>query len=155
MTDMIFKRTGVLNKNGSVMGELKIGNKTWPTMERGGGYSYVRKGVYKVSMTVKGGEGRHVKCLCFDDSKAIWTHLIHDAKDDKHTYLKGCIAPGLTKDEEGVNDSADAMAEVLAALGGYKQWKRCTIDVQNNMNGSRETKDEWIDRRRKEQGITD
>lgn len=154
MADMTFKRTGVLNKNGSVMGELKIGNKTWPTMERGTGFTYVRKGVYKVSMTVKT-KGREVKCLCFDDSKAIWTHLIHDAQDDNHINLEGCIAPGLTKDEEGVNDSADAMAEVLAALGGYKQWKRCTIDVQNNMNGSQETKEEWIERRRKEKGITD
>ncbi len=154
MADMTFKRTGVLNKNGSVMGELTIGNKTWPTMERGSGYSYVRKGLYKVSMTTKT-SGRAVKCLCFDESRAISTHLIHDAKDDLHSQLAGCIAPGLTKDLEGVNDSEDAMAEVLAALGGYKQWKRCTIDVQNNMNGSTETKEEWIARRRASKGITD
>lgn len=154
MADMTFKRTGTLNNNGSVMGELTIGNKTWPTMERGTGHSYVRKGVYKVSMTVKT-SGREVKCLCFDESRAIWTHLIHDAKDDLHSQLAGCISPGMTKDLEGVNDCEEAMAEVFTALGNYKQWKRCTIDVQNNMNGSPETKEEWIARRRLEKGIAD
>ena len=153
MADITFKRTGITNKNGSVMGQLTIGTKTWPTMERGDGHTFVRKGEYKISMTMKT-SGRNIKCLCFDESKAIWSHLIHDAKDDLHTELAGCIAPGLSKDEGGVNDGTEAMAEIFTALGGYKQWKRVTIDVQNNIIGD-ETKDEWIARRRKDKGITD
>lgn len=48
MADFPFKRAETLNRNGSVMGELTIGNKTWLTIERGSGFPYVRKGFYKI-----------------------------------------------------------------------------------------------------------
>ena len=153
MADIVFKRTGTINKNGSVMGELTIGAKTWPTMERGVHHTFVRKGEYELLMTKKT-SGRKIECLCFWESKAISTHLIHDAMNDDHTQLEGCIGPGLTKDDEGVNDGEEAMDEIFAALGGYKDWKKCTIDVQNNISGD-ETKDDWIKRRRKLKNVPD
>ena len=93
-----------------------------------------------------------MKCLCFSESKAIWTHLIHDADDDNHATLEGCIAPGLSANENGIQRSADAMLEVWAALGGHEMWKRVTINVANNIFGN-ETKEEWIARREREQGL--
>jgi hypothetical protein len=90
--------------------------------------------------------GRAVNCLCFHESPAISTHLIHDANHDNHQTLEGCIAPGLRADEGGVHDSAAAMDEVWAALGGFVLWKTVTILVANNIVGN-ETKEEWIRRR--------
>jgi hypothetical protein len=151
VSNITFRRTGVVNANGSVAGELTIGLKTWPTVERGVNYTWVRKGVYTLEMCIKT-SGRAVKCLCFSESKAIWTHLIHDADDDNHATLEGCIAPGLSANENGIQRSADAMLEVWAALGGHEMWKRVTINVANNIFGN-ETKEEWIARREREQGL--
>ena len=145
MSDIVFKRTGIVNPNGSVPGSLTIGAKTWPTIERGTNYSFVRKGQYRLVMCKKL-SGRPVQCLCFNDSRAISTHLIHDALRDDHHSLQGCIAPGLTSDTEGIQDSAKAMEEVFTALGGYVEWSTKTIDVQNNITGD-ETKEQWIKRR--------
>jgi hypothetical protein len=94
---------------------------------------------YKIS-------GRHIPCLCFHESRAISSHLIHDALNDSHTQLQGCIAPGLTADDQGIKQSAKAMQEVFAALGGFVEWRKVSIDVQNNILGQ-ETKEQWIKRR--------
>jgi hypothetical protein len=145
-----FRRTGVVNAgNGSVMDELRIGVQKWPTMERGGDYTFVRKGVYTLLMCNKI-SGRAVNCLCFSDSPAISAHLIHDALNDDSTEITGCIAPGRGTDRYGVHDSADAMIDVFAALGGFFMWKKVTIFVENNIKGD-ETKEEWIKRREKGQ----
>jgi hypothetical protein len=90
--------------------------------------------------------GRKVKCLCFFDSTAIQSHLIHDALNDSHAQLEGCIAPGLSFDENGIKDSAKAMIEVFDALGGYTEWRKKTIVVENNITGD-ETREQWIRRR--------
>src|SRR5262245_59942313 len=131
MTDIVFRRTGVVNATGSVPGELRIGSKTWPTIERGSNYTFVRQGTYSLVMCTKL-RGRPVQCLCFNDSEAISTHLIHDAQNDSHQNLEGCIAPGLTGDAKGIHDYAQAMTEVWTALGGFVMWKNVTIEVQNN-----------------------
>src|SRR5262245_17579009 len=145
MADLVFRRLGTANKNGSVPGELRAGAKRWPTIERGANYTFVRQGTYNLVMCNKL-SGRHVRCLCFNDSPAISSHLIHDALHDDHNELQGCIAPGLTADATGIHDSAKAMEEVFAALGGFVMWKSVTIEVQNNIVGL-ETKDEWVKRR--------
>jgi hypothetical protein len=145
MTDIVFRRTGITNPNGSVPGVLTIGEKSWPTIERGASYTFVRKGQYRLVMCKKL-SGRPVRCLCFNDSAAIGTHLIHDAMGDNHRELQGCIAPGLTSNGEGIQDSAKAMEEVFEALGGFVDWRTKTIDVQNNIVGD-ETKEQWIKRR--------
>jgi hypothetical protein len=152
MADIVFWRTGEVNPNGSVPGMLRIGEKIWPTIERGGEYTFVRKGTYEVLMCHKT-RGRRVCCLCFHESRAISTHLIHDAQGDNHTNLQGCIAPGMSADVTGIKESAKAMKEVLDALGAFdargqfKEWERRTIDVLNNIGASPETKAEWIKRR--------
>ena len=147
MSDITFKRTGTANANGSIPGTLTIGAKSWPTIERGRAYTFVRKGDYELLMCYKV-SGRRVKCLCFHDDPSIATHLIHDAKDDLHTQLAGCIAPGLTSSATGIQDSAKAMEQVFTALGGFKEWNKVTITVENNIHGT-ETKEEWIARRKK------
>ena len=143
--DIQFRRTGIVNANGPVPGELRIGTQKWPTMERGVDYTFVRKGVYTLLMCTKV-SGRAVNCLCFSDSPAISKHLIHDAKNDDYQELTGCIAPGRGADRNGVHGSADAMIDIFAALGGFFMWKKVTILVENNIRGD-ETKDEWIRRR--------
>ena len=45
MAKIIFKRTGTANANGSIPGELTIGSKTWPTIERGADFTFVREGI--------------------------------------------------------------------------------------------------------------
>ena len=145
MVDIVFKRTGIVNPNGSVPGILTIGGKTWPTIERGGGHTFVRKGQYTLLMCEKQ-SGRKVPCLCFHESRAISTHLIHDAYKDDHRTLQGCIAPGITSDGAGIKESDKAMKEIFEALGGFKMWSTKTIDVLNNITGN-ETKEQWIKRR--------
>ena len=146
MAHITFKRLAAANANGSIPGELTIGAKTWPTIERGRNYTFVRKGEYELLMTRKT-KGRPVMCLCFWEDRAISSHLIHDALRNDHTTLSGCIAPGLTKDATGIKDSIKAMDEIWAALGGYKEYKKCTIKVENNIHGA-ETKEQWIARRK-------
>ena len=148
MADITFKRTGDATKEGPILGELTIGAKTWPTVERGSAYTFVRKGEYQLVMDVKN-TGRKVKCLRFDHD-GIRTHLIHDALNDRHTNLSGCIAPGLKDGAKGYKDSAKAMLEVWAALGGYKKGVTKTIKIENNIMGD-ETAEQWI-RRRKTDG---
>jgi len=116
MATITFKRTGTANKNGSIPGNLTIGAKTWPTIERGRAYTFVRKGKYELLMCYKV-SGRKVKCLCFHEDRAISSHLIHDAQDDNHLKLTGCIAPGFTSSDIGIQDSAKAMKQVFDALG--------------------------------------
>ena len=144
MADITFKRTGA-EKNGGVPGELTIGSKTWPTIERGGGYTLVRKGEYTLKMDMKA-TGRSVKCLRFDHD-GIRTHLIHDALSDNHMNLAGCIAPGQSTDGDGIIGSAEAMKEVFLALGGFVQVKNKSISVENNITGS-ETGLQWMRRRK-------
>lgn len=158
MPDITFKRTSVPDANDQpVFGQLTIGDKTWPTVERGRNYTFVRKGTYKLYMTTKS-SGRAVKCMAFMDpqlrkdgagksvSRAISTHLIHDALNDKHTTLSGCIAPGLSADANGIKDSEKAMKEVFLALGGWTDGTWKTIEVENNIHGE-ETGEQWIQRR--------
>ena len=77
MADIIFKRIGTINRNGSVPGELRIGQLRWPTIERGGHYTFVRKGEYQLLMTHKIRHSHHshvhsdVRCLCFFDDPVI------------------------------------------------------------------------------------
>jgi hypothetical protein len=149
--DIYFYRTGRANANGSVPGWLFVGGQGWPTIERGGNHTWVRKGLYTLTMTVKDDhnpetDDRHVNCLSFNESPAIQRHLIHDAFHDDHEELVGCIAPGLTADDDGIYDSAAAMNEIWTALGGFAMWRRVTCHVENNIRGN-ETKEEWIRRR--------
>ena len=148
MPDIVFKRTGTINANGSVPGELTIGDKTWPTIERGVEYTFVRAGEYTLKMDIKN-TGRKIQCLRFDHD-GIRTHLIHDALNDKHTELEGCIAPGLRATESGIEGSDKAMKEVFVALKGFTQNATRTIKVENNIPGKweNETGEAWMRRRK-------
>ena len=92
--------------------------------------------------------GRKVQCFCFSDDPTISSHLIHDALNDSHQHLEGCIAPGLTSDEKEIKSSAEAMRQVFVELGGIQEWGKKTITVENNIVGE-ETKEQWIKRRKK------
>ncbi len=146
MSDISFKRTGA--SSGAPRGELRIGAQSWPTIERGGGYTWVRQGTYNLKMDIKRTH-RHVQCLRFDHD-GVRTHLIHDALNDDHHTLEGCIAPGSKSTDAGISGSAQAMQSVFLALGGFVDGKVVTITVENNIEGS-ETGQEWL-RRRKVEG---
>jgi hypothetical protein len=140
MADIVFRRTGIVTRGGAVMGELTIGTKTWPTVEKSG-CPWVRKGTYTLMRCTKV-SGRAVPCLSFHDSKAINRILIHDANEDNHNDLAGCIAPGLTAHEKGIQGSDKAMEQILAELK-VEMWGKVTIEVENNLWGT-ETKEAWI-----------
>jgi hypothetical protein len=145
MVEIVFRRRSAVNANGSVPGTLTIGAKSWPTIERGGPYTFVRKGEYTVKMDIKN-TGRRIRCLRFDHD-GIRTHLIHDSLNDNHRNLLGCISPGKTASNTGVTDSEEAMREVFQALGGFEQSLTKTITVENNIRGD-ETGEAWMRRRR-------
>ena len=163
MSDIYFRRTSITNPNGSIPGIITIGGVSWPTIERGAEYTFVRKGTYQVAMDHKNSSGRRgnsltegtsvsvpnamfsLRCLRFTDP-AIQTHLIHDALYDNHQALSGCIAPGESADFSGVYHSAEAMEQIFNALGGFEVGKVFTISVENNIRGN-ETRDQWIKRR--------
>jgi len=147
MATITFKRTGTVNSNGSVPGELTIGNKIWPTIERGVSYTFVRKGTYQVTMDKKRTK-RKIKCLRFDEDPAIQTHLVHAALNDNSFNLEGCIAPGQASHPKGIKGSAAAMEEILVALGGFVPGKEVSIEIKNNIRGN-ESKNAWIARRKK------
>lgn len=147
------RRTGPEAANKAVPGELTIGSKTWPTIERGDGFTFVRQGTYTVTMdykntprTAKNGTKTYIKCLRFDHG-GIRTHLIHDALRNSHRTLAGCIAPGLTGDADSIKDSAKAMAEIWEALGGFVEGKSFQITVENNITGDEKGVD-WMARRK-------
>ena len=144
MTEITFKRTGPENTDGGVPGELKIGDSAWPTIERGEGYSFARKGEFTLQMDVKN-SNRRVECLRLNHP-GIRAHLIHDAMNDDHHNLTGCMAPGITTSTEGICGSAEAMRQIFDALGGFTQGKEVKILIENNIVGD-ETGEQWIQRR--------
>ncbi|MFA8387435.1 MAG: hypothetical protein ACEPO2_17560 [Pelagibaca sp.] len=145
-----FRRSITPNSDGTIFGELTLGNKTWPTIERGNGYTFVRKGTYRLVVDYKNTDrkgGVKVKCLRFNH-EGIRTHLVHDALNDNAFTLAGCIAPGMSKTENGIKDSIKAMNEIWDAVGGWEDGKVCSIFVENNVIGD-ETAANWIARRKK------
>ena len=145
MSDIVFARTGIINPNHSVPGLLTIGNRSWPTIERGSAYTFVRKGEYTLKMDWKVTH-TNIHCLRFDHD-GIRTHLIHRALNDKYSNLEGCIAPGQSASEEGIAGSEAAMEEVFEALGKFIQGVKKTITVTNNIIGD-ETGADWMKRRK-------
>lgn len=140
-----FKRTGAENENGSIPGVMTIGNRSWPTMERGSNYTFARKGDYVLKMEMKVTNPRPAMRFSHEGVRLL---MIHDADNDRHTALDGCIAPGLEATPTGVTGSAKAMAEVLDALGGFVPGTEVTLYVENNIKGD-ETAREFVERRKK------
>lgn len=140
-----FQRTGEENENGSIPGEMTIGNKTWPTMERGRNYTFARKGDYVLTMEMKVKNPRPAMRFSHEGVRLL---MIHDANEDRHTALDGCIAPGLEATATGVTGSAKAMSEVFDALGGFNPGTEVTLHVENNIWGD-ETAREFVERRKK------
>ncbi len=142
---MIFhRRTGEISKaTGAIFGELSIGGKSWPTMERGQPYVHARKGLYNLEMVTKIDNPR--PAIRFAD-KGVRSLMIHDAVAVAH--IEGCIAPGTGKDTSVVTGSATAMTEIFDALGGWKEGMTLYLSVANNVYpGDQETAPAFIKRR--------
>ncbi len=149
MADIIYRRTGVADPDGFVPGEIRIGSKTWKTIEKKGA-PWVRKGEYKLEMGYKkqGGVKNRESLRFKGDSPAIETFMIHDYRGD----IAGCIAPVVGVDKGAVKGSQTAMKEVMAALGTFTEGRTVTIDVQTNIaDGVKiNTKEKWIKSREEE-----
>jgi hypothetical protein len=136
-------------------------------MERGEGHVSARAGTYELKIDIKNTH-RRIPCLRFNHLGAH-TLLIHDAYNDKHKNLEGCIAPGLSSYDGGVHNSAEAMKEIFELLcgltpgaltgmdmealtkslqsGGVGDFKLGTlfeITVENNEPGVKGDKDSWL-----------
>ena len=131
---IVLERAPTAHADGSVPGTLHVGDTSFPTIERGGGYVTLKIGDYVMEHSWKK-TGRRVKCLR-PVQKEIDTILIHDARYDSSTELKGCISPGMAKKPfpgQGILDAEGAMNKLWKLLGGYVPGRRVTLHVLNNV----------------------
>jgi hypothetical protein len=61
---MTFERLGYNNADGSIPGEFLVRGTAFPTIERGGGFTTVRRGLYTVEMSWKRHGTYQVLALC-------------------------------------------------------------------------------------------
>jgi hypothetical protein len=143
---MTFERPGYNNADCSIPGELRVRGTAFPTIERGRGYTTVRRGLYSVEMSWKR-SGRRIRCLRFT-RQGIRALLIHAALNDDPLNLEGCIAPGMIPSESGgIEESDRAMEEIFGLLGGFHEGNEFIIWVRNNAPGIRGESHAWIRRR--------
>lgn len=149
---MRLTRTGEPFQAGDVVGQrglLVIGPASWPTIERWDVDTKLLPGEYAAEFgwwTNKSGmrwqairilltqeqyrltypEERRNQ-LKFLGQKARGRIYFHPS--NFASQLEGCIAPGLKEIEDGVAESRRAMHQVFAALGGWEESKRLSLEV--------------------------
>jgi hypothetical protein len=143
---LVLRRAETANEN-YVLGTLTYGDQKWFTIEnrtikKPGDCVSVREGTYTLKMDHKN-QGEPIECLRFYHP-GMRTLLIHRAKDNNYHHLSGCIAPGMSVNAKGIQDSEKAMAELLKALGEFHQGRHFQIVVENNAPGVQGDKDEWL-----------
>lgn len=141
---IILERESVAYHDGSVPGTLYVGDRQFPTIERGGGYVNLKIGDYVMEHSEKI-SGRRIKCLRPVELE-LQTILIHAAYKDSSTNLEGCISPGMKKKPNpgmGILQADLAMEEIWKLLGAWKAGKKITLHVANNVPGEARTKEAW------------
>ena len=151
---IILEREPKAHADGSVPGILHVGDRAFPTIERGGTYVSLKTGDYRMEHSWKQ-SGRRVKCLrpiepnkafLRKKEKSVESILIHDAFKDNSTELEGCISPGMRKKPGrgmGILDAAEAMEEIWELLGGFREGTEITLHVLNNVPDDSQTKETW------------
>jgi hypothetical protein len=124
----------------SAMGErgiMVVGNVSLQTIERRGGYWVLPKGLFLCSMyeTPKIGKAFYIQATgeyghnCKLKSGGAVEFMIHAAN---YPYqIEGCVAPGKTILENGVNQSKAAMQEIFTYCGGWGVGKKMLLDVDS------------------------
>jgi uncharacterized protein DUF5675 len=158
---IVLKREPTAYADGSVPGTLTVGDREFPTIERGGGYTALKVGDYLMKHSWKPrGEGR-IPCLqpveeniaflrenpkTRKPEKNVTAVLIHAAYDNKSTYLEGCISPGTEKKPGrgmGILNSDAAMNEIFELLGKFGEGKTVILHVLNNAPGDSGMRETW------------
>jgi hypothetical protein len=141
---IILERAGKAYPDGSTPGTLHVGDRKFPTIERGGGYVNLKVGDYVMEHSRKR-TGRPIRCLRPVES-TIEAILIHAAYKDNSEQLEGCVSPGMMKKPPpgmGILQADAAMEEIWKLLGGWKEGKKVTLHVANNAPGDARIKEVW------------
>jgi len=130
---MYLNRTGKDDK-GNEKGYLQFPwlGYLFSTRENGPNRPSLRIGTYQMVHSIKRTH-RKVQCLRPVED-AIQTMLIHDAYMDNPEDLTGCIAPGLILGLSAWVNSAAAMQQIWAILGGFQEGQVETLVVKNNVS---------------------
>lgn len=134
-----------------IRGTISINGVSWPTIERGKGfatdYKRLRPGRYRVRMdvwksarAVKLGEpgAPSLKVVGrYETRDGVTTLVPLDGRQHVHPanypcQLTGCIAPGFTESDRGVDNSRAALAQIFLALGGYTPGREFDLEVLND-----------------------
>jgi Family of unknown function (DUF5675) len=120
----------------AVRGTLEVRGKKFDTIERAGGYVYLREAIdlYLCHME---------ESPTHNGRKQIRpAHTIHNTKDqvaaisihpgDKPSHFLGCIGVG-KKSAEGLSHSVTAMSELFQLLGGFKSGTKVFLQVTGDM----------------------
>jgi hypothetical protein len=136
---MELSRTGeIFSAEPGVVGNrglLTIGKESFFTIERGGRYVTLPLGTFECTMEANSSKG---DCFRVAADGAMGHHvatqaggwagiLIHSANYPKE--LLGCIAPGMTKQSDGVGQSRDALKKIFLLLGGFQVGAKHTLKV--------------------------
>lgn len=130
---MLIKRTGeVFRDTEGVEGrrlKITIGDKSWPAIERGGRYKWLRPGLYDVEFGYwTSSSGRRYKAIRVLGAYSQGRIYIHPANWPRQ--LTGCIAPGLEASAHGVHKSRPAIVEIFEALGGFREGFQFQLRVE-------------------------
>lgn len=151
---IILKRDPNPHADGSIPGTLYVGDKEYPTIERGQGYTTLKIGDYRMEHSWKN-TGRRIRCLRpVEDNiahlrakeKSVTSVLIHAAYKDSSLKLEGCVSPGMKKKPDGgmgILDADEAMDEIFELLGGFQEGKTVVLHVANNAPGDTRIKETW------------
>lgn len=151
---ILLEREPNTHSDGSVPGWLHVGDRKFPTIERGQGYTSYLVGDYRMQHAWKT-RGRRIQCLSpiegniaykRDGEKDVRAVLIHAAQHDSSLALEGCVSPGLTKKPKpgmGILGADQAMAEIFALLGTFQEGKTVVLHVLNNVPGVTGMKETW------------
>ena len=119
---LVLVRTGEVFEDAKgvegIRGELTLGPVSFPTVERGDGYKMLPLGTYECEMGwISFSGGRTARAIRVLGEYSMGRIYVHPA--NYPSQLAGCIAPGMTIEEDGVGRSRDAMRQIFDALGGW------------------------------------
>lgn len=137
MVSIVYTRSSDSVSDGTAngrRGNIKIGGKSWHTIERLDGYKWVRPGTYEAEFgywtSSSGKKSKAIRIL------GVYNNRIYFHPANKPSELKGCIAPGLSKIASGVGSSRNALRAIFDELGGFAAGKKLHLKIEGNINNS-------------------
>jgi hypothetical protein len=147
MSDLTYVRSNDTFSDGVANGRrgtVKVGEKSWYSIERMDDFKWLRPGEYSCEFglwTSSSGKKREaIRVLGSYSNGRIYFHPANEPQQ-----LAGCIAPGNSINSTGVSSSRVALSEIFTALGGYVAGKKFTLSIEGNMYDTLKIDDKSID----------